>query len=693
MVTPTRHNRQSRRAYRGRVRRIPRHWGVAPFLFAIRDSCAWIGVFLLSIDLPIWAQSTLQQAGQGASAVLNAVEQLPSALPGAGAAPIAAPGAPAAAGAGVRLMDSYELCKIGRLGQHELSFLTVFILIGCFIFFLQIDRRLIKHGWDIRKALSEADAISYPAGDQSSAPLLNDKGEPLTVRTLVPSVSRLIALAGLIMLILFYFGFGIISFYHFGRTCEMPGGMDGVTAFLWAGLTFFAPYIATKFSEVFAPGARRIPLPSVRSEENWPAAPGRSVAQSQATAFQPSAPPPAAPTPVASPAATSPPVQIAAAPPPAAKVASVAPVPAAILPPPSANGHSDALKLIIEFEGFCENAYPDPASGGDPWTIGYGFTRVNGKPVVPGQSMSRSEADQLLSTMVGDCANNLSGKIPHWGQMSDKQQSSLISFAWNLGNDFYGNESDFHTITKCLREKSWNQVPDALLLYCMPGTPVHQGLLRRRNAEADVWRQGMTAQPPATMATAPARAAVAVAAPAAHPNPLPVAYFDQMLMDDGQGWRDCFSASCAMLACYWGKLKDANAYNRLRQKYGDSTDSNAQLQALRSLGLKAAFRTDGKAETLKAEIEAGRPVAVGWLHHGSVGAPSGGGHWTVVIGFDSTGFWMNDPYGSCDLVGGGYPGGGNPHDTLGKKDHYSYKNWLPRWMPGGTAGWYLTCSL
>jgi hypothetical protein len=270
MVPNPRHTRLSLRAHCSSIRRIPRHWGVAPFLFAIRDSCAWIGVFLLSIDLPVWSQSTLQQAGQGASAVLNAVEQLPSALPGAGTAPTAAPAAPAAAaaGAGARLMDSYELCKIGRLGQHELSFLTVFILIGCFIFFLQIDRRLIQHGWDIRKALSESDAISYLAGDQSSGPVLNEKGEPLTVRTLVPSVSRLIALAGLIMLILFYFGFGIISIYHFGRTCEMPRGMNGVTAFLWAGLTFFAPYIATKFSEVFAPGARRIPPPSVRSEEN-----------------------------------------------------------------------------------------------------------------------------------------------------------------------------------------------------------------------------------------------------------------------------------------------------------------------------------------------------------------------------------------------------------------------------------------
>jgi hypothetical protein len=251
---------------------------------------------------------------------------------------------------------------------------------------------------------------------------------------------------------------------------------------------------------------------------------------------------------------------------------------------------------------------------------------------------------------------------------------------------------------------------------------VHEGLLRRRNAEADLWRQGMAganaslssptsvpaaapvshngapAKPIAAGASATATAPTAVAAPVvtapAHPNPLQVVYYDQMLMDDGQGWRDCFSASCAMLACFWGKLqaKDGNKYNHIRQKYGDSTDSNAQLQALRSLGLQPEFRMDGKPESLKAEIDAGRPVAVGWLHHGHVSAPSGGGHWTVVIGYDATGFWMNDPYGSCDLVGGGYPGGANPNDELGKKEHYSYKNWLPRWMPAGSAGWYLTCK-
>ncbi len=736
----TARRRQDRHQAKDRPVQFPTRplWGVTPFLLAIRRPSALIGTVLLSAVLPAWAQQAIQQTQTTAGSLLEAAQQVPNAVTTGVTTPGGVPSpAPAAAPVGARLMDSYELCQIGRLGQHQLSFLTVFILIGCFIFFLQIDHRLIKHGWEIRKALSEPTTITSIPEDGSKRPLLNEKGEAVSIRVMEPSVSRLIALAGLIMLILFYFGFGIISVYHFGRTCEMPGDINGVTAFLYAGLTFFAPYIATKFSEVFAPtGGRRLPLPGFQGQPQTYAQPPYGPPGTVPVAYgQTSQPPPpiTADSAARATVATSIPASAISTPPetpsaPAAAPVSIPapapvsiPAPAPAVPAPGRVGHLDALRMIKEFEGFRDKAYPDPASGGDPWTIGYGFTRVNGKPVVPGQTMSVAEADQLLSTMVGQCANTLSGRIPHWKEMADQQQSALISFAWNLGEGFYGDETNFHTISTCLRNKEWLKVPDALLLYSMPGTAVHQGLLRRRQAEANLWRDGMAsgnsrpapgpganaatltslgtpnraiAAGGSATATAPAPATTSAVVAPAHPNPLDVVYYDQMLMDDGQGWRDCFSASCAMLACYWGKLKakDGNSYNRIRQKYGDSTDSNSQLQALRSLGLHPEFRTDGKAETLKAEIDAGRPVAVGWLHHGHVTAPSGGGHWTVVIGYDDRGFWMNDPYGSCDLVGGGYPGGGNPNDTLGKRENYSYKNWLPRWMPAGSLGWYLTCK-
>jgi hypothetical protein len=144
-----------------RRRRFPGDWGVTSFLYAIRRVSALIGVFLLSLELPVWAQQLGQQAREGAAALIDRAKQLPATVPGIipEAAPAVAPAA--AAPAASRLMDSFELCKIGRLGQHELSFLTVFILIGCFVFFIQIDRRLIRHGWEIKKALSEPNSVSF----------------------------------------------------------------------------------------------------------------------------------------------------------------------------------------------------------------------------------------------------------------------------------------------------------------------------------------------------------------------------------------------------------------------------------------------------------------------------------------------------------------------------------------------------
>ena len=181
------------------------------------------------------------------------------------------------------------------------------------------------------------------------------------------------------------------------------------------------------------------------------------------------------------------------------------------------------------------------------------------------------------------------------------------------------------------------------------------------------------------------------AAPAAKPspfaNPLKVLWQSQLDNASGTGYRECFSSSCAMLAMHWNKVANDDAYNAIRSKYGDSTDAQAQLLALRSLGLKANFHTDGTPAKLEAEIDAGRPVAVGWLHHGPVSGPSGGGHWSVVTGYTAAAWIQNDPNGEASLVGGGYTG-----NTKGAGVIYSRKNWNPRWMPGGTGGWYLTCG-
>jgi hypothetical protein len=155
-------------------------------------------------------------------------------------------------------------------------------------------------------------------------------------------------------------------------------------------------------------------------------------------------------------------------------------------------------------------------------------------------------------------------------------------------------------------------------------------------------------------------------------------------LDNGPtGYRECFSSSCAMVARYYGKCKNDNVYNQVRSVYGDSTDVNAQLKALKFLGLNATFTQKASEALLRAEIDAGRPLVCGWLHKGPVGAPEGGGHYSVAIGYTADSWIMNDPNGQADLVKGGYL-----NHTKGKEVSYNKKNWNKRWLvEGPNNGW------
>ena len=140
-----------------------------------------------------------------------------------------------------------------------------------------------------------------------------------------------------------------------------------------------------------------------------------------------------------------------------------------------------------------------------------------------------------------------------------------------------------------------------------------------------------------------------------------------------------------MVAMYYGKIENDDAYNKVREQFGDSTDAAAQVAALKSLGLEARFVTTGTTDAVRKLLSKGQPVPVGWLHKGPSSAPTGGGHWSVLVGY-RTGTWIvNDPNGEAALSSGGYT-----QNKDGANQQYSYKNWNPRWIVGGEGdGWYL----
>jgi lysozyme len=175
--------------------------------------------------------------------------------------------------------------------------------------------------------------------------------------------------------------------------------------------------------------------------------------------------------------------------------ATVAPV--AVAPPapvPAWDSENDfpasGLKLIKEFEGCHLTAYPDPLSGNLPITIGWGTTRKkDGSSFKLGDKITQKAADDLLMEQCKKEFLPSLRKIPGWKEMTDGQRGSLLSFAYNLGAGFYGS-GDFNTITKRLKNKEWDLVPDALYLYRNPGSNVEAGLARRRKAEGESWKKG-----------------------------------------------------------------------------------------------------------------------------------------------------------------------------------------------------------
>ena len=145
------------------------------------------------------------------------------------------------------------------------------------------------------------------------------------------------------------------------------------------------------------------------------------------------------------------------------------------------------IALIKEFEGFGEKAYYDPHTGGLPITIGWGSTRrKDGSRFMIGNKITKEEADDLLYFQLRREFLPALQKIPYWSEMNDNQRGALLSFAYNLGAGFYGS-SDFNSITRVLKNKEWDKVPEVLKLYRNPGTNVEKGLLRRRIAEGTLW--------------------------------------------------------------------------------------------------------------------------------------------------------------------------------------------------------------
>lgn len=166
-------------------------------------------------------------------------------------------------------------------------------------------------------------------------------------------------------------------------------------------------------------------------------------------------------------------------------------------------------------------------------------------------------------------------------------------------------------------------------------------------------------------------------------------YYHQLTSKTGYGYRECFSAVAGMAAAFHGRVDSFDVYNRIRKHLGDTTSVDVQINALRTLGLDAEFRTDGRLEDLEIEIDAGRPVIVMYLHRGSVTEPvcndDGCGHVVLVVGYNREELIVHDPMGMPDMINGG-------HKNNNRADYVriSRQAFKPRWeVEGDGTGWMI----
>ena len=91
----------------------------------------------------------------------------------------------------------------------------------------------------------------------------------------------------------------------------------------------------------------------------------------------------------------------------------------------------DGAALIKLFESCQLEAYPDPGTGGDPWTIGWGHT---GPEVVKGLKWTQEQADNQFAIDVSKFVNDVNYLL--WNHDCKQHEfDALVSFAYNVGSD------------------------------------------------------------------------------------------------------------------------------------------------------------------------------------------------------------------------------------------------------------------
>lgn len=152
---------------------------------------------------------------------------------------------------------------------------------------------------------------------------------------------------------------------------------------------------------------------------------------------------------------------------------------------PSCGVSEAGLKLIKAFEGCARlrhdgmvEAYPDPGTGGDPWTIGWGAT---GADVTPGTVWTQAQCDARLEADVARHAADVRKAIGD-APTTQGQFDALVSFHYNTGAIARA------TLTRRHLAGDHQAAAREFAKWKHAGGRVLKGLVRRRRAEVALYR-------------------------------------------------------------------------------------------------------------------------------------------------------------------------------------------------------------
>lgn len=137
-----------------------------------------------------------------------------------------------------------------------------------------------------------------------------------------------------------------------------------------------------------------------------------------------------------------------------------------------------ALESIKRFEGCQLRAYPDPATGGDPWTIGYGTT---GPTIKNGLTWTQAQAEAALLEDVRELGRDVQACCKR--SLEPYERAALVSFAYNVGIGALRNS----TLLRLLNAGETMKAADQFLRWNRAAGKVMRGLTKRRQAERQLF--------------------------------------------------------------------------------------------------------------------------------------------------------------------------------------------------------------